>query len=92
MRLAVVATLSLVTACALRAPTGTKELIEDIRRDRASVPKDFSILEGAPVFIKVRAYPRATDQAIYGHQWLLVKRRRKPINPAKLLEELKSDD
>lgn len=72
-RLLLILSLLNLCACALTAPKGNQELLDDIKRDKASVRNPAEILVGKPLFIRVRAYPRIDESNVYGKHWILMK-------------------
>lgn len=78
--------------CALTAPAGNKELLEDISRDRSGQQRIQSEhFMGKPIFLKVRAYPRIKGGSIYGKHWILVKIGNEKIDFSPLLNDISSE-
>ena len=78
----------LLSGCALTAPDGKKELMDDIDRDRTQRKKEDTSFDGQPVFVKVRAYSQIKEGTIYGKQWLLMQLGREKIDIDKLMNEI----
>ncbi len=89
MKKIIVAVLFLsLMSCSLRPPDGSKELMEDIERDRKlTKPADVSF-EGRPIFVKVRAYPQIRNGHIYGRHWILMRIGREKIAVDELVKPL----
>jgi hypothetical protein len=78
----------LTYGCALTAPEGTKELMEDIGRDRSIQRNQSEKFVGKPIFIKVRAYQRIEGANVYGKHWILMKTGNEQIDLDPLLNDL----
>lgn len=74
--------------CALTAPNGTKELMEDIAKDRATNLKSDRSFDGRPIFVKVRAYPQFQNGHVYGKQWILMRVGREQLDIEQMTKEL----
>ena len=83
--------LAILSGCALTVPEGTKELMDDISRDRAGQRNKNDIFVGKTLFIKVRAYPRIEGTNIYGKQWILMKTGNEKVDLGALLNDISNE-
>ena len=74
--------------CALTTPPGTKELLDDISRDKAHQRRHSNQFIGKAVFLKVRAYPRVDGPNVYGKHWVLMKTGNEKIDVERMLDGL----
>lgn len=82
----------LLTNCALTAPDGVKELMDDIDRDRNIKKRDADLsFEGKPMFVKVRAYPQVAEGNIYGKQWVLLQIGREKVDLDQLMNDIEEN-
>lgn len=82
----------LAYGCALTAPKGTQELLEDIKRDKSNDRNPGELFVGKPIFIKVRAYPRVEESNIYGKHWVLMKIGNEKIDVVPMLNEINGEN
>lgn len=87
-KLATLIVLVLTYGCALTAPDGTKELLEDINQDKANKRPQAENFVGKPIFYKVRAYPRIEGTTVYGKHWILLKTGHEKLELDPLLNDL----
>lgn len=83
--------LAMATGCALTTPEGTKELLDDISRDRSGQRLQADHFLGKPIFLKVRAYPRIEGGIIYGKHWILMKTGNEKVDLNPLLNDIMSE-
>ena len=80
---------ALTWGCALTAPDGSRELLDDIKRDKATLADQSAPFAGRPIFVKVRAYPRIENANIHGKHWIFLKVGNEALDIKKLLGDLK---
>ncbi len=77
-----------LSGCALTAPDGKKELMEDIDHDRNQKKREYLSFDGQPIFVKVRAYSQVREGNIYGKQWILMQLGKEKVDIDKLMNDI----
>lgn len=83
--------ISLVQGCALTSPDGTREFLDDMKRDQVNQSTDQSAFVGKPKFVKVRAYPQVRGNHITGKHWILLKTGNENLNLEKMMLDLEEN-